>query len=198
MVRLRITGWSSNKEQLENELNSEFAKLKILVREWLVTDEDNTLAMTLSKLLRAKNKTMATAESCTGGYIAHLITAIPGASNIYKGSIISYDNEIKISALNVSPATLQQVGAVSEEVVKEMAAGVLAKLNTDYVLAVSGIMGPDGGSPEKPVGTVWVAAGDRNKLVTQKFLFRFDRDRNIEMTATQALNLLRKFVVEHA
>jgi nicotinamide-nucleotide amidase len=196
MVRLRITGWSTNKEQLENELNTEFAQLKILVQEWLVTDEDNTLPMALSKLLRAKNKTMATAESCTGGYIAHLITAIPGASNVYKGSIISYDNEIKINALQVSPATLQKMGAVSEEVVKEMASGALAKMNTDYALAVSGIMGPDGGSPEKPVGTVWVAAGDRNKLVTQKFLFRFDRDRNIEMTATQALNLLRKFIVE--
>jgi nicotinamide-nucleotide amidase len=198
MVRLRITGWSANMEQLENELNTEFAQLKILVQEWLVTDEDNTLPMALSKLLRAKNKTMATAESCTGGYIAHLITAIPGASNIYKGSIISYDNEIKINALQVLPATLQKAGAVSEEVVKEMATGALAKLNTDYALAVSGIMGPDGGSPEKPVGTVWVAAGDRNKLVTQKFLFRFDRDRNIEMTATQALNLLRKFIVENA
>ena len=198
MVRLRITGWGANKEQLENELNTTFAQLKILVQEWLVTDEDNTLPMALSKLLRSKNKTMSTAESCTGGYIAHLITAIPGASNVYKGSIISYDNEIKISALQVSPATLQKMGAVSEEVVKEMAAGALAKMNTDYALAVSGIMGPDGGSPEKPVGMVWVAVGDRNKLVTQKFQFRFDRDRNIEMTATQALNLLRKFIVEHA
>jgi nicotinamide-nucleotide amidase len=198
MVRLRITGWSSDKEQLGFELNTEFAKLKIEVQEWLVTDEDNTLPMALSKLLRSKNKTMSTAESCTGGYIAHLITAIPGASNIYKGGIISYDNEIKIRELQVSPATLQKVGAVSEEVVKEMATGALAKMNTDYTLAVSGIMGPDGGSPEKPVGTVWVAVGDRNKLVTQKFQFRFDRDRNIEMTATQALNLLRKFIVEHA
>ncbi|THU40030.1 CinA family nicotinamide mononucleotide deamidase-related protein [Niastella caeni] len=198
MVRLRITGWSTDKAKLENELNTEFAQLKILVQEWLVTDEDHTLPMALSKLLRLKNKTMTTAESCTGGYIAHLITAIPGASNIYKGSIISYDNEIKIKELKVSPATLQKAGAVSEEVVKEMAAAVLMKMNTDYALAVSGIMGPDGGSPEKPVGTVWVAAGDRNKLVTQKFQFRFDRDRNIEMTATQALNLLRKFIVEHA
>ena len=197
MVRLRITGWSEQKEQLEKELDDQFAQLKVLVREWLVTDEDNTLQMALSKLLRSKNKTMATAESCTGGYIAHLITAIPGASNIYKGSIISYDNEIKIRELHVSPATLRNVGAVSEEVVKEMAAGALAQLNTDYVLAVSGIMGPDGGTPEKPVGTVWVAAGDREKLVTRMFQFRFDRDRNIEMTATQALNLLRKFIVDN-
>ena len=198
MVRLRITGWSANKAQLEQELDTEFATLKKLVQEWLVIDEDASLPMALSKLLRSKNKTMATAESCTGGYIAHLITAIPGASNIYKGSIISYDNEVKINQLQVSPIILQKMGAVSEEVVTEMAAGALAKLNTDYAVAVSGIMGPDGGSPEKPVGTVWVAAGDKHKLVTQKFQFRFDRDRNIEMTATQALNLLRKFIVENA
>ncbi|MFL5746443.1 MAG: competence/damage-inducible protein A [Niastella sp.] len=198
MVRLRITGWSTNKIQLEQELDTEFATLKKLVQEWLVIDEDASLPMALSKLLRSKNKTMATAESCTGGYLAHLITAIPGASNIYKGSIISYDNEVKINQLQVSPIILQKMGAVSEEVVTEMAAGVLAKLNTDYAVAVSGIMGPDGGSPEKPVGTVWVAAGDKHKLVTQKFQFRFDRDRNIEMTATQALNLLRKFIVENA
>lgn len=198
MVRLRITGWSTGKEQLEQELNTEFDKLKILVREWLVTDEDQAMPLALSNLLRSKNKTMSTVESCTGGYIAHLITAYPGASNIYKGSIISYDNEVKIKSLQVSPATLQKAGAVSEEVVKEMAAGALANLHTDYTIAVSGIMGPDGGSPEKPVGTVWVAAGDRNKLITQKFNFRFDRERNIEMTATQALNLLRKFIVENA
>lgn len=198
MVRLRITGWSTDKTTLDNELDTEFGKLKILVQEWLVTDEDESLPMVLSKLLRTRHKTMATAESCTGGYMAHLITAIPGASNIYKGSVISYDNEIKISALNVLPATLQKAGAVSEEVVKEMAAGALAKLNTDYAVAVSGIMGPDGGSPEKPVGTVWVAAGDRNKLLTHKFQFRFDRDRNIEMTAIQALNFLRKFIVDNA
>ncbi|MBO9202692.1 MULTISPECIES: competence/damage-inducible protein A [Niastella] len=198
MVRLRITGWSTNKAQLEMELDTEFATLKKLVQEWLVIDEDASLPMALSKLLRSKNKTMATAESCTGGYLAHLITAIPGASNIYKGSIISYDNEVKINQLQVSPIILQKMGAVSEEVVTEMAAGILAKLNTDYAVAVSGIMGPDGGSAEKPVGTVWVAAGDKHKLVTQKFQFRFDRDRNIEMTATQALNLLRKFIVENA
>jgi nicotinamide-nucleotide amidase len=198
MVRLRITGWSTNKTQLEQELDTEFATLTKLVQEWLVIDEDASLPMALSKLLRSKNKTMATAESCTGGYLAHLITAIPGASNIYKGSIISYDNEVKINQLQVSPIILQKMGAVSEEVVTEMAAGILAKLNTDYAVAVSGIMGPDGGSPEKPVGTVWVAAGDKQKLVTQKFQFRFDRERNIEMTATQALNLLRKFIVENA
>src|SRR5581483_4999277 len=138
------------------------------------------------------------AESCTGGYIAHLITAIPGASQVYKGSIISYDNEIKIRELHVSPTTLRNEGAVSEQVEKEMAAAAVAQMNTDFALAVSGIMGPDGGTPEKPVGMVWIAVANHHKQVAQKFQFRFDRERNIEMTATEALNLLRKFIVDNS
>jgi len=197
MVRLRITGSGDDAAQLEKELDSQFVQLKALVQEWLVTDQDVTLQKALSNLLRSKNKTMTTAESCTGGYMAHLITAIPGASNIFKGSVVSYDNDVKTRILHVAPETLQAVGAVSEEVVREMAAGALAEMQTDYAVAVSGIMGPDGGTPEKPVGLVWVAAGNANKIVTQKFQFRFDRQRNIEMTAVQALNLLRKFINEN-
>lgn len=198
MVRLRITGFSDNKSQLDKELDDQFEQLKKLVQQWLVTDRDETLQMALSRMLRAKNQTMSTAESCTGGYIAHLITAIDGASSIYKGTVVSYDNEVKTQVLKVSPETLRSVGAVSEEVVKEMAEGVIMIMNTDFALAVSGIMGPDGGTPEKPVGTVWIAAGNRDKVVTQKFWFRFDRQRNIEMTAITALNLLRKFIVENS
>jgi nicotinamide-nucleotide amidase len=197
MVRLRITGSGDNTAQLEKELDSQFSQLKELVKEWLVTDQDVTLQKALSNLLRSKNKTMTTAESCTGGYMAHLITAIPGASSIFKGSVVSYDNDVKTRLLHVSPDTLKAVGAVSEEVVREMAAGALAEMQTDYAVAVSGIMGPDGGTPEKPVGLVWVAAGNRSTIVTQKFQFRFDRQRNIEMTAVQALNLLRKFINEN-
>jgi nicotinamide-nucleotide amidase len=197
MVRLRITGWGTNKEKLDQELDNQFAKLKEMVKQWLVTDQDETLQMALSKLLRSKNKSMSTAESCTGGYIAHLITAIDGASSNYKGTVVSYDNEIKTQILKVSPETLRSVGAVSEEVVKEMVEGALIVMNTDYAVAVSGIMGPEGGTPEKPVGTVWIAAGKKDKVVAQKFVFKFDRQRNIEMTAVTALNLLRKFIVEN-
>jgi nicotinamide-nucleotide amidase len=197
MVRLRITGWSADKEQLEKELDDQFAQLKTLVQQWLVTDRDETLQMTISRLLRAKTKSLSTAESCTGGYIAHLITAISGASNIYKGTIVSYDNEVKTGLLKVPAELLRSAGAVSEEVVTKMAEGVISVLNTDYALAVSGIMGPDGGTPEKPVGTVWIAVGNREKNMAQKFLFKFDRQRNIEMTAVTALNLLRKFIVEN-
>lgn len=197
MVRLRITGWSAGKEKLDKELDQQFAALKTLVQQWLVTDQDETLQMTLSRLLRSKHKSMSTAESCTGGYIAHLITAIDGASSNYKGTIVSYDNEIKTQILKVSPETLRSVGAVSEDVVKEMVEGALIVMNTDYAVAVSGIMGPEGGTGEKPVGTVWIAVGSRNKVTAQKFQFKFDRQRNIEMTAVTALNLLRKFIVEN-
>lgn len=198
MVRLRITGFGDKKEQLDKELDDQFEQLKKSVQQWLVTDRDETLQMALSRMLRAKNQTMSTAESCTGGYIAHLVTAIDGASSNYKGTVVSYDNEVKTQVLKVSPETLRSVGAVSEEVVKEMVEGAIMIMNTDFALAVSGIMGPDGGTPEKPVGTVWIAAGNRDKVVTQKFWFRFDRQRNIEMTAITALNLLRKFIVENS
>ncbi len=138
---------------------------------------------------------MCTAESCTGGYIAHLITSIPGSSAFYKGSVVSYANEIKKDLLGVEAETLQRVGAVSEEVVIQMAKGALAAMKTDYAIAVSGIMGPDGGSAEKPVGTVWVAIGSNQKVEAHKLSFRFDRMRNIQLTTANALNLLRKFIL---
>jgi competence/damage-inducible protein CinA C-terminal domain len=198
MVRLRITGMGSDRNALNATLNSEFAKLQELVREWLVSSRDISLPMALLELLGSKNRSLSTAESCTGGYIAHLITSIPGASNHYKGSVVAYDNEVKKQLLRVAPETLQKVGAVSEEVVREMVQGAIAQLHTNYAVAVSGIMGPDGGTPEKPVGTVWVAAGNEEKQVTRRFHFRYDRQRNIEMTAIQALNLLRKFILENS
>jgi nicotinamide-nucleotide amidase len=172
--------------------------LKLLVGEWMVADEDLTLQEAIGKLLTEKGRTMSTAESCTGGHIAHLITSVPGSSRYFKGSVVSYDNAVKENLLQVDPATIGRSGAVSEEVVRQMVNGVLPLIDTDLALAVSGIMGPDGGTPEKPVGTVWVAAGDRRKAITQKFQFRFDRQRNIELTSTFALNLLRKFILsEH-
>ncbi|HEY0730938.1 MAG TPA: CinA family protein, partial [Chitinophagaceae bacterium] len=139
--------------------------------------------------------TFGTAESCTGGYIAHLITSIAGSSAVYKGSVVAYANEIKEKVLRINKETLSTVGAVSEEAVKQMATGALKELNTDYVIATSGIMGPEGGSPEKPVGTVWIAVGSRKQILAQMFSFRFNRARNIELTAHSALNMLRKLVL---
>jgi nicotinamide-nucleotide amidase len=166
-----------------------------LVQEYLVTNEDEPMAKVVGKLLKDKNKTVSTAESCTGGYIAHLITTIPGSSAFYKGSVVSYDDDVKENLLHVSQDTLLKFGAVSEETVREMVKGVLDQIKSDYAIAVSGIMGPDGGTEEKPVGTVWVAAGNHRKIITQKLHFRFTRVRNIELTALNALNILRKFIL---
>ncbi len=198
MVRLRLTATGDNKETLEIELQHHFNELKNLVKEWMAIDDDLSMQQAVGKLLIKKNKTLGTAESCTGGYIAHLLTANSGASNYYKGSIVSYSNEIKQSVLHVDEQTIKTVGAVSEETVKQMITGALNILQTDFMIAVSGIMGPDGGTPEKPVGLVFVAVGNKEKVVVQKFNFRFDRQRNIELTATNALNMLRKFIEAEA
>lgn len=198
MVRLRLTARGDNKEPIEQELQGYFDQLLEGVKEWLVTNEDEGLEKVIGKILKAQNKTMGTAESCTGGYIAHLITSIPGSSAYYKGSIVSYANAIKENILGVEPATLKSMGAVSKETVEQMVKGALEKLNVDYALATSGIMGPDGGTPEKPVGTVWIAAGNKEKTVTLKLNLRFDRERNITLTAANALNLLRQFILTNS
>jgi nicotinamide-nucleotide amidase len=195
MVRLRLTANSAQRDRMENELDLAFNNLKALVQEWIVTDEDITLQEAIGKLLTLRKQTVSTAESCTGGYVAHLITGIPGSSNYFRGSVIAYDNEIKKKLLNVDPAILSAHGAVSEETVKAMAKGAILNLETDFAVATSGIMGPGGGSEEKPVGTVWIAAGDAHDIITRKLWFRFDRQRNTELTAINVLNLLRIFIL---
>ena len=195
MVRLRLTANGPDKAALEKEVQDQFDTLKKLTAEWMVTDEDLSMEAAVGRLLKSKGKTVATAESCTGGYIAHLLTSIPGSSHYFKGGVVSYANEIKESLLGVDPQTLAAHGAVSEETVQQMVRGALAHLNTDYAIATSGIMGPDGGTPEKPVGTVWIAVGSSQKTVTLKTSFRFDRERNIELAARNAMNLLRKFIL---
>ena len=195
MVKLRLTARGDDKGKMEKELDERFSILKELVAEWLVTDKDENLATVVIKILKEKNKTIGTAESCTGGYIAHLITSNPGSSVGYKGSIISYANDVKENILGVTDKTLRTVGAVSEETVIQMVKGAIEKLNVDFAIATSGIMGPDGGTDEKPVGTVWIAAGNKGKVETAKLAFRFDRERNIEMTSHTALNFLRKFII---
>lgn len=196
MVRLRITGSDSNNNRLQDVLNEEFNSLKLLVAEWLVSDEDVSVSQVIGGMLLHNKKTVSLAESCTGGYISHLITSVAGSSAWFKGSVISYANEIKQNLLGVQNNILQSAGAVSEETVKQMISGTLLLMQTDYALATSGIMGPDGGTPEKPVGTVWVAAGSRKKIIARKFQFRYDRARNIEMASHNALNLLRILMLE--
>jgi nicotinamide-nucleotide amidase len=198
MVKLRLTSQGDNKEAVEKELLPYFEQLQELVKEFLVTNKDENLEEVIGKILKAKGKTVGTAESCTGGYIAHLITSIAGSSAYYKGSVVSYDNEVKENVLGVNHETLATAGAVSEETVKQMVKGALNTLKVDFALATSGIMGPDGGSPEKPVGTVWIAAGNNDKVETLQLHLRFDRHRNISMTAGNALNFLRKFILANS
>ncbi len=195
MVRLRLTSTGFEKEKTGKEVQEFFETLQSLVKEYMVTNEDEPVEKVVGKLLMAKGKTLCTAESCSGGYIAHLLTSIPGSSGFYEGSVVSYSYKAKEDLLQVDKEILGSKGAVSEEVVLQMAAGALKNIRSDYVIAVSGIMGPDGGLPGKPVGTVWVAFGNKEKIETQKLYFRFDRMRNIQLTAVNALNLLRKFIL---
>lgn len=194
MVRLRLTATGIDKTALDKTLDTLFTELHELVKEWLIVTEDIPLEQALGQLLLSKNKTMATAESCSGGYIAHLITAIPGSSEYFKGTVVAYAYDVKEDVLGVQHATLETKGAVSEETVTEMLNGLLIKTTADYGIATSGVMGPGGGTEDKPVGTVWVAVGSREKMFAKRLHFRFDRLKNIELTATNALLMLFQFI----
>ena len=195
MVRLRLSTTGFNKNVVEKNIDKYFDELKLLAKDYVVIDVDDAMPVVIGKLLKEKGKTVSTAESCTGGYIAHLLTLVPGSSKYYEGSIVSYSYNVKETLLGVSENTLNTSGAVSEQTVKEMLNGLLNKLNTDYGIAVLGIMGPDGGTDEKPVGTVWMAVGNKKNQQTQKINLRFNRERNIEVTGMMALNFLRKFIL---
>ena len=195
MVRLRLSSSGFDKMSVEKNMDHYFDELKILAKDYLVTDADEPMQLVIGKILKEKKKTVSTAESCTGGYIAHLLTLVPGSSSYYEGSIVSYSYNVKETLLGVHENTLNTFGAVSEQTVKEMLQGLFEKLNTDYGVAVSGIMGPDGGTSDKPVGTVWMAVGNKENHQTQKINLRFSRERNIEVTGMMALNFLRKFIL---
>jgi nicotinamide-nucleotide amidase len=195
MVRLRLSATGSDRGTSETEIDEHFLRLQEKVKPYLVTNIDEPIEKVVGSLLKSKNKTLCTAESCTGGYIAHLVTAIPGSSAYFDGSVVSYSYPAKEDLLGVQHSTLLEQGAVSEAVVREMAQGALERIKSDYVIAVSGIMGPGGGMPDKPAGTVWIAWGSRDLIETKKLYFRFDRQRNIQLTAVNALNLLREFVL---
>ena len=195
MVRLRLSATGPDEKVTEYEIDRFFESLQLLVKDYLVTNLDEPMEKTVGTLLTQKGCTLCTAESCTGGYIAHLLTSIPGASNFYDGSVISYSYEAKEDLLQVDKKILETRGAVSEEIVTQMAKGALKNIGSDYVIAVSGIMGPEGGLPDKPVGTAWIAVGSKEGLIARKVHFRFDRIRNIQLTATTALDMMRKFIL---
>ena len=194
MVRLRLTTQTNEKKKAEQELDRLFVELQELVKDWLIIDKDLPLEKALGDLLISKNKSLSTAESCSGGYIAHLLTSVPGSSLYFKGTVVAYSYDAKETILGVNHSTLETKGAVSEETITEMFNGLMKVTTADYGIATSGIMGPGGGTDDKPVGTVWVAVGSREKMVAKRLHFRFDRAKNIELTATNALLMLFQFV----
>ncbi len=195
MVRLRLSTKGENRNVLDENVEKKITELQHLVGEYIFGYETETLEGIVGKLLKEIVQTVATAESCTGGYISHLITSIAGSSDYYVGSVITYSYEIKTLELNINADLLNKKGAVSQEVVEQMASEVKRKFKTDYSIAVSGIAGPGGGTPEKPVGTVWIAVATPQRVFSKKFQFANNRLRNIQMTANAALNLLRKEIL---
>ncbi len=193
VIRLRLTARSDDKEKLKATLDEQFAKLKQRTAEYAFTDEDIEMEEVVGRLLVKAGKTMATAESCTGGYISHLITSVPGSSRYFQGTLVSYSNDIKRDLLNVREDNLKRRGAVSEQVVSDMALNAMGLFDVDYTIATSGIAGPDGGTEEKPVGTVWIAIATPVRLTTKEFHFgsRTGRKQIIERAARAALNMLR-------
>ncbi len=194
-VRLRLSANGKDEEELRKLIQAYETRILERIGEYVFGFDLNTLEESVQTLAVRQNKKIATAESCTGGAIAKRITSVPGASAYYEGSLICYSNELKTSMLNVNPKTLEKHGAVSEDTVIEMCHSCVDKLKVDLAVAVSGIAGPGGGSIEKPVGTVWLACGNKSHMVTKKLSLAKDRKLNIEYTTTYALNMLRKFLM---
>ena len=191
IIRLRFTGRGHDRKEVETLLNREKAKLETILGEDIFSEEDTPLEVIIGELLKKRKLTVSTAESCTGGSIAERLTSIAGSSEYFKGSIVAYSNEVKKDLLYVSSETLEKYGAVSEETVIEMVKGAMKALKTDCAVATSGIAGPGGGTPEKPVGTVWIAAGYKNEIRTYKQETNRGRAMNIERAGNNTLLMLR-------
>ena len=188
-IRLRLSVYQPD-DTTESYIKAKVEELKKIVPENIIAYEDIKLEELVGKLLKDRHCTVATAESCTGGKVASLITSVSGSSEYYKGSVVSYCNEVKADVLGVSRADLEKYGAVSSTVAEQMASGVRRLLKTDYAVATTGIAGPTGGSEEKPVGTVWIAVATPTKVVSRKYIFGKDRAINIERFAASALSML--------
>jgi nicotinamide-nucleotide amidase len=193
IVRLRLTAKGNDEAALKKTISDFKQKIESRIGEFVFGYNDTSLEKVIGEVLRQQNKTIATAESCTGGLIAQKIVSVAGASDYFKGSIVCYDNETKEKILGVKAETLKAFGAVSEECVKEMVNGLLKVMRADYGIAVSGIAGPSGGTPEKPVGTIWIAVADSTETITRNFSFPGNRDRVMELSAINALGMLLKF-----
>ena len=195
-VKLRLSARGKESAKLKADLQIQEEKIMSAIGKYVYGFDDETLSESIGKLLLKYNKQLVTAESCTGGYISHLVTKTAGSSAYYKGSIIAYSNAIKQSHLNVKKDTLENHGAVSEETVKEMIVGAVQKMDADVAVAVSGVAGPSGGSKEKPVGTVIIGVGTKDEQYIRRLTFTKNRLKNIELSAVVALVMLRKFLIK--
>lgn len=193
-VKLRLTAFGTDPEILQQEAQQLVEAIKPLAGEYIFAVGEEPLEVILGQSLREKKLTISVAESCTGGYVAHLITSVPGSSDYFAGGVVAYSNEVKVNDLGVKRETLEEHGAVSEATVSEMASLVRKKFNTDIGVATSGVAGPGGGTPDKPVGTVWIAYADRNGTVARKLKLSKDRMINIKVAAVNVLNLIRTSV----
>jgi len=189
-VRLRLSATGKDELALKTEMNIYAQQIIERAKDFIAAEEDVALEKAILDIMKAKNLTLSTAESCTGGYISHLITQHAGSSAVFAGGAVTYSYDLKESVLGVKHQTLTDFGAVSEQTVKEMASGAINHFKTDYAIAVSGIAGPDGGMPGKPVGTVWIAIASKEKVVAKLFTFSNKRIQNIERSATAALTML--------
>jgi nicotinamide-nucleotide amidase len=201
MVRLRLSTSGSDYEEIKKIVDKEIGILKILIKDYIFGyeeygEETPSLEKIVSELLRERNQKISLAESCTGGHIASLFTSIAGSSDIFQGAVVPYHNNIKHELLHVDNSVFENFGAVSKECVLQMAEHAKKIFHSDYSIATSGIAGPAGGTPEKPVGTVWIAVSSPEKTIAMKFIFGDDRGRNIKMTANTALNMLRKMILK--
>jgi len=194
LVRLRLTGFAESNEQAKTEVEEQMIGLENILGPLIFGENAQSLEEVVGISLRNKGLSLSLAESCTGGYIGHLITSIAGSSEYFMGGVMSYSNEAKQDFLGVTNKSLENFGAVSEEVAVEMAEGIRGKMKTDFGLATTGIAGPGGGTDSKPVGTVWIAIAGPDKTSTRMYQFGKDRGRNIRKTALMALDLLRKEV----
>ena len=191
IVKLRLTAIGENEQLLLDKIENYIDQLIQLIPDYIFGFENDSLESVVGDLLRNKQQTLSLAESCTGGNISKMITSVSGCSDYFKGSVIAYSNEIKHRMLLVENEKIEFYGAVSREVVEQMALGLAKKFNTDYGLATSGIAGPTGGTKEKPVGTVWIAVANAEKVISKKFNFGNSRERNITISSLAALNMLR-------
>ena len=195
-VKLRLTATGQDTAQIDRELAEQVNKVMPLIQQHVFGFDDDELEVVAGRLLKEKHQTLGIAESCTGGFVSAQITKVPGSSAYFWGSVVSYSNSVKVAQLGVKPETLEQFGAVSEETIRQMAEGVRKTLGTDVGIATSGIAGPDGGTPDKPVGTIWIACATEQRTVTRLLRLGQYRDQNIQLTSTYLLNLLREELIK--